>query len=105
MYTLKKSLGQHFLKDENVCKKIVASLQQCPFKQLLEIGPGSGALTKYLVNIAGINFKAVELDSEKVDYLMLNFPQLKGKIIHKNFLEIGQPFEGKFTIVGNFPYN
>ena len=105
MYTLKKSLGQHFLKDENVCKKIVASLQQCSFKQLLEIGPGGGALTKHLIKLPGIEFKAVELDSEKVDYLIVNFPALKGKVIHKNFLDMEQPFEGKFTIVGNFPYN
>ena len=105
MYTLKKSLGQHFLKDENVCKKIVASLQQCSFRQLLEIGPGGGALTKHLINLPGIEFKAVELDSEKVDYLIVHFPVLREKIIHKNFLDIEQPFEGKFTIVGNFPYN
>ena len=105
MYTLKKSLGQHFLKDENVCKKIVASLQQCSSAKLLEIGPGGGALTKYLMKIPELDFKAVELDSEKVDYLMATFPDLKGKIIHKNFLDINQPFEGKFTIVGNFPYN
>jgi 16S rRNA (adenine1518-N6/adenine1519-N6)-dimethyltransferase len=105
MYTLKKSLGQHFLKDENVCKKIVASLQQCSFTRLLEIGPGGGALTKYLIKIPGIDFKAVELDSEKVDYLTINFPGLKEKIIHQNFLDIKQPFHGKFTIVGNFPYN
>jgi 16S rRNA (adenine1518-N6/adenine1519-N6)-dimethyltransferase len=105
MYTLKKSLGQHFLKDENVCKKIIASLQQCSFTKLLEIGPGGGALTKYLIEIPGIDLRAVELDSEKVDYLVMNFPDLKEKIIHKNFLDINQPFEGKFTIVGNFPYN
>ena len=105
MYTLKKSLGQHFLKDENVCKKIVAALQQCSFTNLLEIGPGGGALTKYLIAVPGIDFKAVELDSEKVDYLMANFPGLKDKLIHKNFLDIKQPFEGKFTIIGNFPYN
>ena len=105
MYTLRKSLGQHFLKDENVCKKIVASLQQCSFKQLLEIGPGGGALTKHLIKLPGIEFKAVELDSEKVDHLIANFPPLKGKVIHKNFLDMEQPFEGKFTIVGNFPYN
>ena len=105
MYTLKKSLGQHFLKDENVCKKIVDSLQQCSFTQLLEIGPGGGALTKYLLKIPGINFKAVELDSEKVDYLLVNFSELKEKIIHKNFLDIKEPFDGKFAIIGNFPYN
>jgi len=105
MYTLRKSLGQHFLKDENVCRKIIASLQQCSFTQLLEIGPGGGALTKYLIEIPGVDFKAVELDSEKVDYLVVNFPGLREKLIHKNFLEIKQPFEGKFAVVGNFPYN
>ena len=105
MYTLKKSLGQHFLKDENICKRIVASLEQCSFEKLLEIGPGAGALTKYLVNIPGIDFKAVELDAEKVDYLVAHLPETKGKVMHQNFLEVNKPFEGNFTIVGNFPYN
>jgi len=105
MYTLKKSLGQHFLKDENVCKKIIAALQQCSFTQLLEVGPVAGALTKYLLQIPGIDFKAVELDSEKVDYLMVTYPGLQGKLIHRNFLDIQQPFEGRFTVIGNFPYN
>jgi 16S rRNA (adenine1518-N6/adenine1519-N6)-dimethyltransferase len=105
MYTLRKSLGQHFLKDENVCKKIIAALQQCSFTKLLEIGPGGGALTKYLIGIQGIDFKAVELDSEKVDHLMVAFPGIREKIIHKNFLDIEPPFEGRFAIIGNFPYN
>ena len=105
MYTLKKSLGQHFLKDENICKRIVASLEQCSVENLLEIGPGAGALTKYLVNIPGIDFKAVELDAEKVDYLVAHLPQMKGKVMHQNFLEVNKPFERNFTIVGNFPYN
>lgn len=105
MYTLKKSLGQHFLKDENICRKIVSSLQQNPFAQLLEVGPGGGALTKYLLELKGIDFKAVELDDEKVDYLLKTWPQLKGKIIHQSFLDIEKPFDGKFTVVGNFPYN
>jgi 16S rRNA (adenine1518-N6/adenine1519-N6)-dimethyltransferase len=105
MYTLKKSLGQHFLKDENICKKILAALQQHPFSQLIEVGPGAGALTKYLVKIPGINFKAVELDEEKVDYLISSYPEMLGKIIHNNFLDIELPFEGKFSVVGNFPYN
>ncbi|HEY6061967.1 MAG TPA: 16S rRNA (adenine(1518)-N(6)/adenine(1519)-N(6))-dimethyltransferase RsmA [Chitinophagaceae bacterium] len=105
MYTLKKSLGQHFLKDENICRKIVASLQQHPFTQLLEVGPGGGALTKYLVELKGFDFKAVELDDEKVDHLLNTYPELKGKIIHGSFLEMEKPFEGKFTVVGNFPYN
>jgi 16S rRNA (adenine1518-N6/adenine1519-N6)-dimethyltransferase len=105
MYTLKKSLGQHFLKDENICKKIVGFLQQCPHRQLLEIGPGAGALTKYLLQLTGTAFRAVELDSEKVDWLEENFPQLKGKLIHENFLEMDKPFEGNFSVIGNFPYN
>ena len=70
MYTLKKSLGQHFLKDENICRKIVEQLQKNSFSQLLEVGPGGGALTKYLLQIQNINFKAVELDDEKVNYLI-----------------------------------
>ena len=105
MYTLKKSLGQHFLKDENICRKIISSLQQHSFTQLLEVGPGGGALTKYLLELKGIDFKAVELDDEKVEYLLKTWPQLTGKIIHQSFLDIDKPFEGKFTVVGNFPYN
>lgn len=105
MYTLKKSLGQHFLKDENICRKIVAALQQHPFAQLLEVGPGGGALTKYLLEIKDVQFKAVELDEEKVTYLLSAYPALQGKIIHQSFLDIEKPFEGKFTVAGNFPYN
>ncbi|MGB3006674.1 MAG: rRNA adenine N-6-methyltransferase family protein, partial [Chitinophagaceae bacterium] len=105
MYTLKKSLGQHFLKDENICRKIISSLQQHPFTQLLEVGPGGGALTKYLLQIENTDFKAVELDEEKVEYLNKTYPAIKGKIIHQSFLDIEKPFNGSFTVVGNFPYN
>lgn len=105
MYTLKKSLGQHFLKDENICRKIVEQLQKNSFSQLLEVGPGGGALTKYLLQIENINFKAVELDDEKVNYLISTFPDLNSKIIHQSFLDIEMPFEGAFTVIGNFPYN
>lgn len=104
-YTLKKSLGQHFLKDENICKKIVQLLQQDSFIQLLEVGPGGGALTKYLLQLQDIDFKAVELDIEKVQFLEHVYPAIKGKIIHKDFLDIQPPFENEFTVVGNFPYN
>src|SRR5258706_7613011 len=102
MYTLKKSLGQHFLKDENISKKIVAALQYCSFKNLFEVGAGAGALTKYLVQLPGIDFKAVEVDEEKIDYLLSNFPELKNKLIHQNFLEIEKPFGDKFAVIGNF---
>lgn len=105
MYTLKKSLGQHFLKDENICKKIIAAIQQYPFNNLLEIGPGGGAITKYLVEISGIDFKAVEFDTEKIDFLLSNYPSLKGKLINKDFLEMDKPFNESFAIAGNFPYN
>jgi len=105
VYTLKKSLGQHFLQDENICRKIVSVLQEKPVVQLLEVGPGGGALTKYLIEWPGIDFKAVEVDDEKVEYLQKTYPSLTGKIIHQSFLEIDAPFEGPFTVVGNFPYN
>ncbi len=104
-YSLKKSLGQHFLKDENVCKKIIEELQHHTFNQLLEVGPGGGALTKYLLKIPNIDFKAVELDEEKVAFLEKTFPAIRNKIIHENFLNITSPFAGEFTIIGNFPYN
>ena len=105
MYTLKKSLGQHFLRDENIVLKIIAALREQPFQQLLEIGPGGGALTKHLVNIPAIDFKAVELDEEKIQFLLNTYPALQGKIIHNSILDIDKPFEGNFTIIGNFPYN
>src|SRR5437867_4209643 len=69
MYTLKKSLGQHFLKDENICRRIVTELTKCAFTNLLEVGPGGGALTKHLIQLPNIHFKAVELDEEKVVFL------------------------------------
>ena len=105
MYKLKKSLGQHFLKDELVIKKIVDALRENPFTNLLEVGPGGGALTKELIKIENVNFKAVELDDEKVPLLKQKYPVLNDKIIHKDFLQIEKPFEEKFTIIGNFPYN
>lgn len=105
MYTLKKSLGQHFLKDENISRKIVSVLQEHSLKQLLEVGPGGGALTKYLLTLENIQFKAVELDDEKIEYLQKTYPAIRDKIIRGDFLEINKPFEGKFTVVGNFPYN
>lgn len=105
MYTLKKSLGQHFLKDENVCKKIVEELKKCAFKNLLEVGPGGGALTKYLVGLPDVHFKAVEVDEEKVQFLITTYPVLAQSIIHKSFLDIERPFDEPFTVVGNFPYN
>lgn len=102
---LKKSLGQHFLKDDNIIHKIVDTLKQHQFTQLLEVGPGGGALTKHLVQLPGIEFKAVELDDDKTAYLQNTYPSLNNKIIAKSFLDIDPPFEGSFIVIGNFPYN
>jgi 16S rRNA (adenine1518-N6/adenine1519-N6)-dimethyltransferase len=105
MYTLKKSLGQHFLKDENISRKIVQALQERAFQRLLEVGPGGGALTKYLLQLPGIELKCVELDEEKVQWLHKTYPALQGKIIHQDFLDMQKPWQEPFTVVGNFPYN
>lgn len=80
-------------------------MQQCTFSRLLEVGPGGGALTKFLLELPGIEFKAVELDEEKVVFLKKTYPILENRIIHESFLDIRKPFEEPFTIVGNFPYN
>jgi 16S rRNA (adenine1518-N6/adenine1519-N6)-dimethyltransferase len=105
VYSLKKSLGQHFLKDEAICQRIVAALQEKHFSRLVEVGPGGGALTRFLLEIRDIDFKAVEIDDEKVVWLQKTYPAIKGKIIHKDFLTIDPPFDQPFTIIGNFPYN
>ncbi len=105
MYTLKKSLGQHFLKDQQIVDRMIAALLQNPVKNLLEVGPGAGALTKHLIKLPGLNFKAVELDKEKVDFLLQHYPGLEGKLINESFLDIDKPFEDPFTVIGNFPYN
>ena len=105
MYTLKKSLGQHFLKDESVSRRIVDLVRERPFSHLLEVGPGGGAITRYLKDIPGTEFRAVELDREKIDWLLKQYPDLQGRLIEGSILDIPVPFEGRFTLVGNFPYN
>ncbi|MBC7850545.1 MAG: ribosomal RNA small subunit methyltransferase A, partial [Chitinophagaceae bacterium] len=105
MYTLKKSLGQHFLKDENILRKIIGALKENDFERLLEVGPGGGALTKYLVDLPGVDLKCVELDDEKVEWLLNTYPALQDKMIRGSILEVPAPFENEFTVVGNFPYN
>lgn len=105
MYTHKKSLGQHFLKDENIIQRIIDVLQEESFSNLLEVGPGAGALTRHLMNLPAVNFKAVELDEEKVVYLSKKYPDLEPKLIHQSFLDMEKPFVDPFTVIGNFPYN
>jgi 16S rRNA (adenine1518-N6/adenine1519-N6)-dimethyltransferase len=103
--TLKKSLGQHFLHDENMCKNIVAQVNRKPGLHLLEIGPGGGAITKYLLQWEDTDYKAIEVDDEKVEYLPKAFPAIAGKLIHMDFLKASVPFEEHFSVIGNFPYN
>jgi 16S rRNA (adenine1518-N6/adenine1519-N6)-dimethyltransferase len=103
----KKHLGQHFLIDESIAAAIADTLNFEGYDDVLEIGPGMGVLTKYLLE-KPITTYVIEIDTESVTYLENNFPKLKGKIISKDFLKynINETFEGKqFGIIGNFPYN
>ena len=101
----KKSLGQHFLTDQTIAKNIVAALEA--EGDVLEIGPGMGVLTQYLLQRPEINLKAVELDGESVEYLRTHFPDLHGRLLQDDFLKmnLSKTFEGPFSIIGNFPYN
>src|SRR5690606_8851453 len=101
----KKSLGQHFLTDQNIARKIVDSLGS-ETTDVLEIGPGMGVLTQYLLNRPEINLHVIEIDRDSVAYLHQNFPQLNN-IWSEDFLksDISSKFEGNFSIIGNFPYN
>lgn len=100
----KKHLGQHFLKDENIARRIADSLTG-DVKQVLEIGPGMGVLTKYLVDKLELNFCAIEIDTESVAYLNQHYPHLK--VIEGDFLRLDAStlFQDSFAIIGNFPYN
>ena len=105
--TPKKKLGQHFLNDLNIAKKITDQ----PFikhgKNVLEIGPGMGVLTNFLIK-KNINLKLIEIDNEAVSFLIKKFPILKNKIISGNFIKMElKTFFGEenFSIIGNFPYN
>jgi 16S rRNA (adenine1518-N6/adenine1519-N6)-dimethyltransferase len=102
----KKSLGQHFLKDRNIARKIVDALDVKPGYAVVEIGPGTGVLTELLID-KEIQLRLVEIDSESVAHLHEHFPMLKGKVIHGDFLELPAPelAAGPFAIIGNFPYN
>jgi 16S rRNA (adenine1518-N6/adenine1519-N6)-dimethyltransferase len=103
----KKHLGQHFLKDESIAKDIADTLNLDGYSDILEIGPGMGVLTKYLLQ-KEINTYVIEIDTESVVYLGENYPKLKDRIISKDFLKynINEVFEGRqFAIIGNFPYN
>lgn len=104
----KKSLGQHFLTDQGIAKAIVDALRP-PVEPMdvLEIGPGMGVLTQYLLQREDVNLKMVELDGESVEYLLGHFPGIQGKLLQEDFLKIKleKIFEGDFLVIGNLPYN
>jgi 16S rRNA (adenine1518-N6/adenine1519-N6)-dimethyltransferase len=104
----KKSLGQHFLRDQNIARKIVDSLSvDSTGENVLEIGPGMGVLTQYMVANPSIKLKVIEIDRDSVAYLKKNYPQLTDHIIEGDFLELdlSSVFQNKFSVIGNFPYN
>ena len=104
----KKALGQHFLTDQSVAKTIVGALTaDDPVRDVLEIGPGMGVLTRYLILRDDIDARMVEIDSESVEYLLTHFPGMQGRLMEADFLklDLSLVFKGPFRVIGNFPYN
>ena len=103
----KKSLGQHFLKDLQIAQRIADTVDACPQLPILEVGPGMGVLTQFLIPKKR-NLKVVELDMESVEFLQEHFPEIEDKIIANDFLkmDLNEIFDGKpFVLTGNYPYN
>ncbi len=103
----KKSLGQHFLKDMSIAQDIADTVDACPGLPLLEVGPGTGILTRFLIQ-KDRPLKVVELDDESVSFLCKNFPALEGNILEDDFLKLRleRLFDGQpFVLTGNYPYN
>lgn len=103
----KKHLGQHFLKDETIAQQIADSLSLQGYSKVLEIGPGMGVLTKYLLDKKTDTY-VIEIDSESVSYLQAHYLKLSNKIIEQDFLKynLNSVFNNEpFAIIGNFPYN
>lgn len=110
----KKQLGQHFLNDEDIAYRIVESLFDIICKEkgdvpmgVMEVGAGTGVLTKYLIKNEDIDFKIAEIDSESVRFLLQKYPVLSTKLYEEDFLKmkLEKFFQGDFCIIGNFPYN
>ena len=103
----KKHLGQHFLRDENIARKIADTLSYKGYDKIIEIGPGMGVLTKYLLSKPATTF-VIEIDSESVAYLKTNYSELTNHVIEQDFLkyDLQETFsEEPFAVIGNFPYN
>lgn len=104
----KKHLGQHFLNDQQIAKDIVDGLtMHGDYKEVLEIGPGMGVLTKYLLENKVYHTRVVDIDGESIAYLKKVFPLEDKDVIHEDFLkaDLREWYPGKFAIIGNFPYN
>lgn len=105
----KKHLGQHFLTDLSIARNIVDSLSQTDkYKKVVEVGPGMGVLTQYLIEYKGYETFPVDVDKESIGYLVEKYPQLKGNIIYGDFLKMDlSDIAGSesFAVIGNFPYN
>ena len=106
----KKALGQHFLVDQGAAQRIVAALNAGPDAKkisALEIGPGMGVLTQYLLKREDVDLKMVELDEESVNYLLTHFPGMQGRLFLADYLKlnINHLFSGPYSVIGNFPYN
>lgn len=101
----KKHLGQHFLNDPNIASKIINSLSYANYLKVLEIGPGMGVLTEFLLQ-KNIETFVSEIDTESIEYLLIHYPQLKNRIVG-DFLKLDIPslFNQSLAIIGNFPYN
>ncbi len=107
MVTPKKHLGQHFLNDHNIAKKIVTAIQLNNTNNVVEVGPGTGILTKYLANIPDITLKVVEIDTEAAEFLLKQKIIDEKNLYRQDFLKhnLSEYFDNKMIITGNFPYN
>lgn len=103
----KKHLGQHFLIDKNIARKIADSLMAQGYTDVLEIGGGTGVLTEFLLQDARLNLYVIDVDSESIAFLRNRFPEISEKITEKDFLKFDpkEIFDGSYGIIGNFPYN
>ena len=102
----KKFLGQHFLKDMDIARRIAETMIGYAGVPILEIGPGTGVLTRFLLS-AGHDLTVVEIDRESVAYLQAHFPELDNRILEEDFLKLrlDKTFPGRFCVIGNYPYN
>lgn len=102
----KKSLGQHFLRDQNIARKITESLLPVT-DEVLEIGPGMGALTRILLASPSFSVRAIDIDRESIEYLHTELPEHKDRILYGDFLkmDITELYQKPFSVIGNLPYN